>query len=68
MKTILKKIWKFFCCILDIILGIVYYPIYLLCLVLHIVARFLLAVAYAGLFDGQRAKNTFKSLFRYGDF
>lgn len=68
MKTILKKIWKFivkvFCCIL----GIVYYPIYLLCFVLHIVARFLLAVAYVGLFDGQRAKNTFKSLFRYGDF
>ena len=65
MKALLKQIIKYLGKLLWGLLGIIYYPIYVLCWVLHIMARFLLAILYFGLLDGQRAKNVFKSLFRY---
>ena len=65
MINILKRIAKYIGKLLWGLLGIIYYPIYVLCWILHIVARFMLAISYFGLLDRQRAKNVFKSLFRY---
>ena len=65
MINIVKRIVKYIGKLLWSLLGIIYYPIYVLCWILHIVARFLLAISYFGLLDRQRAENVFKSLFRY---
>lgn len=65
MINIVKRIVKYMGKLLWSLLGIIYYPIYVLCWILHIVARFMLAISYFGLLDRQRAKNVFKSLFRY---
>lgn len=65
MKTLLKKLIKHLEMLLFCLFGIIYYPVYVLCWALHIIARLLLSIAYLGLLDRQRAKNTFKSLFRY---
>lgn len=65
MKTLFKKLIKRVVKLLFCLLGIIYYPVYVLCWVLHIIARLLLSISYLGLLDRQRAKNIFKSLFRY---
>ena len=57
MKKVIKAVWD--------ILGIVYFPIYLLAWLLHKVARFLLAMSYFGMLQKQYAKDIIKSLFAW---
>ena len=45
------------------LVGIIYFPIFLLALLLKIVARFLLAIAYFGMLKKQMGKMIIKSMF-----
>lgn len=47
------------------IMGLIYSPIFITAWVLHIVFRIGLCISYLGLLNGQRAKDVFKSLFRF---
>lgn len=47
------------------LLGLIWFPVYVSAWLLHIVARILLAIAYLGLLNGSRAKDVFKSLFKF---
>lgn len=47
------------------IVGLIYFPVFFAAWLLHIVARLILAISYLGLLNGQRAKDVFKSLFRF---
>lgn len=55
MKKALKLLWD--------IIGIFYFPIYLLAWVLHKIARLLLAISYFGMLHKQYGKDIIKSLF-----
>lgn len=55
MKKVLKFLWD--------IMGLFYFPIYILAWVLHKIARFLLAISYFGMFQKQYGKDIIKSLF-----
>ena len=44
-------------------IGVLYVPFYLAFWVLRIVARLLLAIAYAGTLEGEAATRVFKSIF-----
>lgn len=54
-----KKIFK----VLSVILMICYYPIYLIAIALHWIARLLLAISYFGILDKYKAVDIIKSLF-----
>ena len=45
------------------LVGIIYFPIFLLAWLLKIVARILLAIAYFGMLNKQMGKMVFKSIF-----
>lgn len=47
------------------IVGLIYFPVFFAAWLLHIVARLILAISYLGLLNGQRAKDVFKSLFKF---
>ena len=47
-----------------IVVGIIYFPIFFCAWLLHIVARVLLSIAYAGMLKWQMAKQVFSSIFR----
>lgn len=55
MKKIAKFIW--------ICLGVVYVPVYLASLLLHKVARLLLAISYFGMLENKIGKDIIKYLF-----
>lgn len=55
MKKVLKFLWN--------IVGVLYFPIYVSALVLHKIARLLLAISYFGMLQKQRGKDIIKSLF-----
>lgn len=61
----MKKIKPFLLLIIWTILGIIYAPIFIAAWVLHIVARFLLGIAYIGLLNGRRGKDVLASIFRF---
>lgn len=50
---------------ISVILGIIYFPLFLTFLVLHFVARLLLAISYLGIFEKRMSFDIFKSLFRW---
>ena len=51
------------------ILGILYFPIYVVFWLLHKITRFVLAITYIGLLKWQIAKSIFKSLIRkHGEY
>lgn len=45
------------------VVGIIYFPIYLLAWFLHIIARILLAIAYLFMLQPHIARNVFSSVF-----
>lgn len=47
------------------IVGLIYFPVFFVAWFLHIAARLILAISYLGLLNGQRAKDVFKSLFKF---
>lgn len=47
------------------IVGVIYFPVFFAAWLLHIVARLILAISYLGLLNSQRAKDIFKSLFKF---
>lgn len=51
--------------VLWVILGILYFPIFLASWLLNVVSRALLALSYYGMLDYLRGKNVFKSLFQW---
>lgn len=55
---VIRKIGKF----LWLILGYIYYVIYILSWLLHKVARLLLAISYFGMLNKRMAKDILKSL------
>lgn len=55
MKKVLKFLWT--------LVGVFYFPIYILAWVLHKIARFLLAISYFGMLQKQYGKDIIKSLF-----
>ena len=46
------------------LVGLAYLPVFMASWLLHIIARFLLAVSYFGLLNGKKGKDVFNSLFR----
>ena len=60
----MKKFWKSFKKVIWVILGIIYYPIYMLAWLLHKVARLTLAIAYFFMFQRRMAKDIIVNLFR----
>lgn len=48
-----------------VILGILYFPVFLASWLLNVVSRALLAFSYYGMLDYLRGKNVFKSLFQW---
>lgn len=57
MKKVLKFLWRF--------AGVFYFPVYVLALVLHKVARLVLAISYFGMLEKQVGKDIIKSLFKW---
>lgn len=53
----LKIIWY--------ILGVIYFPIYLLAWILHKIARLLLAISYFGMFEKRIGKDIMLNLFNW---
>lgn len=47
------------------ILGLIYSPIYIICFILHKIARIFLAISYLGMFEPRMAKDIIKSLFMH---
>lgn len=50
--------------LLWMVLGLIYSPVFITAWVLHVIARWLLALAYFGMLDGYKGKNVFLSTFR----
>ena len=57
MKKVLKFLWRY--------VGVLYFPIYLLALVLHKIARLVLAISYFGMLEKRVGKDIIKSLFKW---
>ena len=57
MKKYLKIIW--------LIVGIIYFPFYVFCWVLHKIARLVTAIAFLGMLEKKIAKNILESLFKW---
>lgn len=57
MKKIIKFIW--------LLLGILYFPVYLAFWLFHKIARLLLAISYFGMFEKQVGKDIISSLFSW---
>lgn len=51
--------------ILFVLIGLIYFPIYVSMWVLRIVARLLLSIAYYGTLERKMGKNVFKSIFSF---
>ena len=45
------------------VVGILYFPFYLLAWLLRIVSRFFLALSYFGMLEGRKGKDVIKTLF-----
>lgn len=60
----MKKFWKGFKIVLWVILGIIYYPLYVSAWLLHKVARLALAIAYFFMFRWRMAKDIIINLFK----
>lgn len=50
--------------VISVVLGILYSPIYAMFVILHFVARLLLAISYLGVFEKRMGMDILKSLFR----
>lgn len=57
MKKIIKFIW--------LLLGVLYFPVYLAFWLFHKIARLLLAISYFGMFEKQIGKDILLSLFNW---
>lgn len=57
MKKIIKFIW--------LLLGVLYFPVYLAFWLFHKIARLLLAISYFGMFEKQIGKDIILSLFNW---
>lgn len=57
MKKVIKFIW--------LLLGVLYFPVYLAFWLFHKIARLLLAVSYFGMFEKQIGKDIILSLFNW---
>jgi hypothetical protein len=55
MKKSLKILW--------LILGFLYCPVYFMCIVMHFVARIILAICYFGMFEKRMAIDILNNLF-----
>lgn len=56
MKKLFNILWN--------ILGVIYYPIYLVFCIYYGLVRFLLAIAYFGMLDFETAKDAIKYTFK----
>lgn len=59
MKKIIKYIW--------LLLGVLYFPVYLAFWLFHKIVRLLLAISYFGMFEKQVGKDIISSLFSWHD-
>jgi hypothetical protein len=57
MKKVIKFIW--------LLLGVLYFPVYLAFWLFHKIARLLLAISYFGMFEKQIGKDIILSLFNW---
>lgn len=57
MKKVIKFIW--------LLLGVLYFPVYLAFWLFHKIARLLLAISYFGMFEKQVGKDIISSLFNW---
>lgn len=57
MKKVIKFIW--------LLLGVLYFPVYLAFWLFHKIARLLLAISYFGMFEKQIGKDVLLSLFNW---
>ena len=57
MKKIIKFIW--------LLLGVLYFPVYLAFWLFHKIARLLLAISYFGMFEKQVGKDILLNLFNW---
>lgn len=57
MKKVIKFIW--------LLLGVLYFPVYLAFWLFHKIARLLLAISYFGMFEKQIGKDILLSLFNW---
>ena len=57
MKKVIKFIW--------LLLGVLYFPVYLVFWLFHKIARLLLAISYFGMFEKQIGKDILLSLFNW---
>lgn len=57
MKKVIKFIW--------LLLGVLYFPVYLAFWIFHKIARLLLAISYFGMFEKQIGKDILLSLFNW---
>ena len=60
----MKKFWKSFKKVIWVMLGIIYYPIYISAWLLHKVARLVLAIAYFFMFRRRMTKDIIINLFK----
>ncbi len=57
MKKVIKFIW--------LLLGVLYFPVYLAFWLFHKIARLLLAISYFGMLEKQIGKDIISSLFNW---
>lgn len=63
MKTRFSKFKQNMLIILYMIVGALYFPLYLFAWLLRIVSRFFLALSYFGMLEGRKGKDVIKTLF-----
>lgn len=64
----LEKKKPFFLVATWFIVGLIYFPIFFIAWVLHVIARLLLSISYLGMLNGRIAKDIFKSIFKFNPF
>lgn len=57
MKKMLKVIWS--------IIGIIYFPVYVISWLLHKISRLVLAISYFGMLEKQVGKDILSNLFSW---
>lgn len=63
MKTRFSKFKQRMLIILYMIVGALYFPLYLFAWLLRIVSRFFLALSYFGMLEGRKGKDIIRTLF-----
>lgn len=61
----LKANRPIFFLVLWTILGILYFPFFVVAWCLHVISRLLLSISYFGMLNGKRGRDVFVSLFRF---